>query len=245
MPIYRATARLNRVTAVPRDASVNVFHVFSSNPMDQDLADALGASFSGFYNTMAPFIGSQISRGTDAHIVEFAALSTGQPGVGDDTAAPAGWFHPFTLSGVNAGTNLPSEVAACLSWRAAGALNVNEEGPGGTRPRARKRGRTYVGPLTTASMTTIIGSNIPIFNQGFCEALVEAGIDLLNDLAFGDDTALLCVYSPTSGQYQLINHAHVDNAPDTIRSRGEVSNFREERDFDLGVIQEIPDQVFG
>lgn len=128
----------------------------------------------------------------------------------------------FTIT-PDAEANLPTEVATVLSFSGT---------PLSGTPMARRRGRNFIGPLSD-DVVTLDGARV-VATEVFCEDLGFAAIDLVNDSqADGVDWV---VYSPTTrgASPDSIDGAvdvrlgWVDNAFDTMRSRGTIATQRYE-----------------
>jgi hypothetical protein len=190
------------------DIVVNTFHL--GQPGDGPrLSPALDVGrFNDFYNEVQPsgysiasFLGYTLSRASNAHLMTFVDLDEPSPRV---PYADSLW----TLSAASSsGSLLPEEVAVALSWTGDPVSGV---------PMARRRGRTFLGPL----------NSFVVFNAGqgisrpwltFRQTIKEAAEDLIS--AFTGD---LVVYSKTSvpAAATPITGGWIDDAFDTIRSRG-------------------------
>ena len=102
--------------------------------------------------------------------------------------------------------DLPQEVALCLSFQ---GVRISGE------DQASRRGRVFIGPLTTAAAVTAGGRP----HATLISNLAVAG-DTLATSANADTTYRWVVYSPTTGGLTTVNNGWVDNAFDTQRRRG-------------------------
>jgi hypothetical protein len=128
--------------------------------------------------------------------------------------------HEFTIALTPAaGIALPNEVALCLSFRAEYESGVNPQ---------RRRGRIYLGPVSSDTVTTVAGQSRPL---GSVQTAVAAAADAMADgelINIGDpERVRWSIYSPTTDATQDIGLAFndviggwVDNAYDTQRRRG-------------------------
>jgi hypothetical protein len=121
---------------------------------------------------------------------------------------------PFNI--VPSGTeSLPTEVAACLSFQGLAASGVNQ---------ARRRGRVFLGPLNR-ECTVMVGGRT-LLEPGRQTVIADAADALLNSQALAG--VPWAVFSPTAratgaslfDATTIVNNGWVDNAFDTIRSRG-------------------------
>lgn len=109
-------------------------------------------------------------------------------------------------------TNLPGEVAVCLSYSAAAESGVSA---------ARRRGRIYLGPLcTTASTGTTAIAARPL--AGMLLDMSKAAAEL----ASGPVGTQWCVWSRVNNAFYPIVQGYLDNAFDTQRRRGVATTTR-------------------
>jgi len=210
---------------LPEDRSVNVWHV--RTPAEVGVGSAVVAQtlvfpFATFYQAIDAYMpADSISATTGAHSAKVYSLADGGPGAADDQTVllvddtfttPA-----LAATGVSARPH-PSEVAVCLSMAA--NPTVSPEFTGTTRPRSRRRGRVYLGPFINSGTTseTSNGGIRPI--AAFRTALLNAAETLYDSLLALTVSAEICVYSRTDGELRPITEFSVDDAFDTVRSRG-------------------------
>lgn len=200
--ILEAQVRLNRVTNIPADAVVNTFHFSVPGPpvTAEDLTN-ISVALANFYNT-APAGGSAIKSlmsniisGT-GHRLKIYDLTQPIP------RAPI-LDEAFTMS-APPGTPFPAEVALCLSYR----------GPlvSGT-VAARRRGRLYIGPLSTSTSASESGDARPTLTAK--QSLLGVGAALRDNL-----TVDWGVWSPTALTFVSATNLWVDDAFDVQRRRG-------------------------
>lgn len=209
MTVMRAQVVLERKTAVPADAVVNVWH-FDSDQLFGDDADDLAERLRTFYQAIAGRLANTLSGNGVVKVYNMADAEPRIPGV----------TLPFTF--VTGATALPGELAICLSFKA-----VDEAG---ANPR-RRRGRVFIGPL--AENTRAVDSSKPdvfVANQVRID-LTTAALALAVGPDPGD--ARLAIYSPTTDSAGTLDEATVDaktiwcdDAFDVIRSRGSKSSAR-------------------
>lgn len=163
------------------------------------------------YDPVGAFISTHVDRGA-THSMEFVNIATG----GSPLYSNA-WLGPTTPVGT---TNFPNEVAAVLSFH--GELTGVLEEVGTTRPRARRRGRVYIGPLRNPAC--VVSDPAPPLSDGFLHAL-RFGATSMYDAA---DAAgwRWCVWSRAGNTLYPVVGGWTDNAPDTQRRRGQVSSSR-------------------
>jgi len=215
MGINRVVARLPYFTGVPEDVVTNTFHYGTvATPTPTQIA-AMIDGVQSFYDTAAPtdtvgeWIAPWVSRVASACQVEVYDLSDTPPRV------PIG-SGTFTLPAVSGTGTLPAETAMCLSFRAA---YVSGE------PNARRRGRVYIGPLSSSALNPGSGTSFPVPTNSFITNLLNAASDSLNNIP-GAEGCVWGVYSPTDNINRKIIEAWVDNAVDTQRRRGNAPTSR-------------------
>lgn len=207
-------------SGLPADTYINDFAfrlIAGGTPTTGELDDAMDA-VDEFYNTVTAstrYIGGMISAAVDrgaTHELQAYSISAGgspiytRPWLGPDNPAVS--------------TNLPSEVAAVLSFH--GDLTGVLEESGATRPRARRRGRIYIGPLTTGAVDGT--ADDPLINPLWVTTMNQAA-NVMGDAALADGW-MWSVWSRAANELYEIVAGWVDNAPDTQRRRGATSTTR-------------------
>lgn len=151
------------------------------------------------------YIGSAVNRAATHRIEIFSILLGGSPVFEID------WLGPVAN---DAGTALPLECAGVLSFHA-DLTGVAEEA-GATRPKARRRGRIFVGPLQSSAVEG--GFTVPLMDPDFTAA-VRANAIVMSDNAEADDWQW-SVWSRADAQLRPVIGGWTDNAVDTQRRRG-------------------------
>lgn len=211
---YLIQTRMTAISGLPQDTVVNDFAVkFDADPGDLDLAEAMGAvgDFFRLGATVNDRVGSYISEWIDraaTHSIaayQIVAGSIGSPRMEID------WLGPVTSG---SSTSMPTELAGCLSFH--GDLTGLVEESGATRPKARRRGRLFIGPLNGLAID---------------EHLADARLASLFTLALrananvmGDHLETLsaswAVWSRANATLYPVVGGWTDNAPDIQRRRG-------------------------
>jgi hypothetical protein len=120
----------------------------------------------------------------------------------------------FTWTTSTAGTPLPLEVAVVLSLHA--DLTGIPEHSGTTRPRARRRGRLYIGPLNTSAIDVYTTSpKVPRVAAQFMSDLQVATKALSTALGAG----MWSVASRVEHDAAAIVGGFIDDRPDVQRRR--------------------------
>jgi hypothetical protein len=177
---------------------------------------------SGHNDTVGGYIAHSVSRSsgdmhTEIYDIPVSAGPLGSPVAGlSDTLVAGG---PGSL-------NLPEEVAVALSFRAEyGSLVENlptgGSGPTGKKhPRARRRNRTFIGPLNTFVLDGVAGSTNPQrVITAFRQVLVDAAAEFLAAGAAGLGFSW-STFSQVEWAMYDVSQIWVDDAFDTQRRRG-------------------------
>jgi hypothetical protein len=208
MPLVRVQVSFQGKSGLPRDQYVNTFFFQGS------LAPA-----GGFLPLITGVIGLYTSTpagGSQAVMARMSALTDDNNvvvKVYDQAAAP----HSPPLQtesvglpgfGGGSGSPLPTELAACLSYRAHFPTSVDPK---------RRRGRIYIGPLQQGSLQ-VSPTTEAILAPAFCDDLTRAA----GDMAAVCNTAGYdwSVFSRANGVAYSIDEVWVDNAVDIQRRRG-------------------------
>lgn len=159
------------------------------------------------------YIGGSIDRGATHRIElrEIVAGPLGPPLITQD------WLGPTSAV---ATSNLPTECAAVLSFHA-DLTGIFEE-VGVTRPRARRRGRVFIGPLTTGAV--VVADPQPVLHNDFRVAMQANAVAMFDALAtIGAEWS---VWSRVDQTLRQVVGGWTDNAPDTQRRRGQAASQR-------------------
>lgn len=204
-----------------KDDVVNTFHWSSPDNLTGAELTALGAALTSFYTAITSLLSPTVATAANAHTHKLYTVDVGLPGAEDDDLVGPVAQIPFTL-GAGGASPIPSEVAICLSLAAVNIALVDEEGPG-TRPKSRYRGRVFLGPLATSTMNTEATSNICRVDSGARTQIVNAA-EAMMDAALANAGVTLSVYSRADNLFRPVEQFKVDNAFDTVRSRGQRAN---------------------
>lgn len=207
--------RLPHVSALPQDVYVNTF-VFTGIDDTGDMATAIYGRLVNFYNAtqssgqkLLNYLSTVVqSTGARLQIYDLDQPEPRVPIFDESMSLP-------DIAPSGSASNLPSEVAVCLSYR--GDL------VSGTNP-ARRRGRIYLGPLNSNCLDGASASDtIPRPSSTFRTTLAQAGTALAAANTLG---ASWRVWSRAGGSFTEITAGWVDNSFDTQRRRGERSTTR-------------------
>lgn len=213
------------VSGEAEDRFCNSWHFFVppeiDDPLDFDEAqpilggsrgDAISNAFHDFYAHLVN--GNIMGEAVNAigELYRIYRLADASPRV-----ARWAFTNPTTAFPSPGGTPLPSEVALCLSFEAIAMPGTN---------RARRRGRVYLGPLTTGVFAAGSGAAIQRVDTAILAEITAAYTELrqaMEDLGYP-----LGIYSPTDNLFLEPARWWVDNAFDTQRRRGESPTLRSE-----------------
>ena len=169
---------------------------------------------------MASFLSPALSRAANAHLMSMYYLSVdGGGGLG----APVREM-PFALAAAGAGAgSYPSEVATCLSVTAT-ATGIPEHAPGGARPKSRHRGRIFIGPVSNLTSATVGATSEIVVSDPYRQVLAAAATKLIEEA--GQNNITWVIWSRTDNALRPITGGFVDDAYDTVRSRGQKPSTR-------------------
>lgn len=196
MALLLAQVSLPYESGLPEDQAVNTW-TFNGGT-DEASTTAIGVGLVAFYQAITDYISEVVVRNQCSIKLYNTADPEPRTPIAEDL---------FDLTGVGANP-LPEEVALCLSFR--GAL-VSGEAP------ARRRGRVYLGPLTTTSMAEDTDGHVrPV--GGWTGALNDGVVGLRSALTSASVQHV--VWSRAGASFTPAVHYWYDNAPDTQRRRG-------------------------
>lgn len=211
----RAQVTLHADSGLPRDDAVNTWHFLSASVDPTADSSLAGAALETFYDSVANNLSSGLNGEVD---VKFYDLADPNPRTPID-------LHDFTIT-PDTSPRLPNECAIALSYR---GILVS-----GTNPR-RRRGRIFLGPLTGDTVTAGAGGDALVTGAAMLD--ITAAATAL--MAAGDPANFQwAVFSPTlagpepwsvgelSGATLAVVAGFVDDAFDTIRSRGQLATTR-------------------
>lgn len=204
MAIILVQTTLAMDSNIPADAVVNTFHYEDTSGSPGSNTAAVQTAVQQFYTDITTYLSAALSSVTSAHQTQYYNL---------DDPIPRQPFDEFNFTNGGGSGSEPPELACCLSYRGLYASGV---------ANARRRGRFYVGPLSTACIAP------PVLALAFIQALADAGEDLFESINAITDVEAV-VWSPTEGAATRITEVWVDNAVDIQRRRGIAASAREVR----------------
>ena len=221
---------LTNVSGLPEDACTTDWAFNAADASDaevDDIFDALVAFWNGGSDPqLADFVSTAITRVAQQNHLDAYDLT------GHLDGSPHGSpirSRTWTMGAVATGhTNWPSEVAVALSLAADGfggvpETEVNPSPPPATiRPRARYRGRLYLGPWTGNTGESTTGDPRPT-SSSFLTAL-DAAVTAL--ITARPDWSVWSRADAVLREIYPLGEVTVDNAYDTIRKRGVAATSR-------------------
>lgn len=208
------------------DYPTNVFHFRTEGTAALTVErDAIHSALGTFYTAIRTYLAST----WEGSLIEKFYVRDSSFDAPDSATYTAGpWGPPVatltqTITGGVPTTQgaLPCEVAAALSFHgdytsvAEYGPDVDSDGWPDSRPRARYRGRLYIGPLGSGVLTTDGTTFKPTLTSTFRNALVAAGTALM-----GATTVKWSTHSRTDRRFDTVVGGWVDDAFDTQRRRG-------------------------
>jgi hypothetical protein len=196
MGIRRAMVLLENVNGLSEDRFVNTFH-FASGDDPDSIVQALRAFYNAGNNGgLSQFISTNVTRTTGKSRIKIYDLD-------DPKIRPTIRDEPLDILATSSTTNLPNELAACVSFY-------------GGRNLKRQRGRVYVGPLTVSALEQVSApAPDELVAGGFASFLVSAATALMDDPA-----TTWGVYSRMDNVLRPVSGGWVDRAFDIQRRRG-------------------------
>jgi hypothetical protein len=175
---------------------------------------------------LAACISSEIERTGTPHQVKVYDI-TGKLAGNQDLGSPIDVMS-FALGakdGNAAAVNLPSEVAFCVTLegegRAEAPVETDDGADAGTapdRPRQRRTGRVYIGPLHALACTTVAGQVRP--SSVIRDTARLSIMSMANHVFDSSAGGKLSVWSRADAALYEVDALSADDAFDTIRSRG-------------------------
>lgn len=214
----RMTCTMHKVSQIPEDAVVTTWYFGSYTLAAADLFTKAHGLVSAFWNTAVPAVGQNIAHFLSPTISRQPAALTydGYNAHAWESLVLGPPFATVTdaLDPISAGTEPGVDEVACVLSYHSSLAGLGEGSEAGPRPRARHRGRLYIGPLDHARCVSSNTTNT-VFLPNFTQCISEAALRLMQN-AGGD----WCQFSRTERSARQVTGGFVDNAPDIQRRRG-------------------------
>lgn len=213
-------AVMSAASGLPEDQVINDFAFQATGAPTSGDVDSMFAAVDGFYRdnsslgtALGSYISNQINRAA-THELQAYHIVAGPLGSPFRTDP---WLGPVTARST---PGLPTEVAGVLSFHA--DLTGELEVVGATHPKARRRGRVFIGPLVNEAVTN---DTPPYYlSSAFLLHAREAGTRMLDEST--TDDVPWCVWSRADATLRPVVGGWTDNAPDTQRRRGTAAGAR-------------------
>lgn len=211
---FRAQVTVPRDTLISADNAVMTWH-FRTNEVGSrvDEAEDIVSTLKTFYNVVDVYFSSYNGTQWDYTVYDL-----------EDAPQRVPVYQEF-FSHTMGTAGYPAEVAMCLTMQALPASGLNQR---------RRRGRVYLGPLSTTTGAASDGEMRP--DPAVRTIIANAAADMLPSVvgAGSGSTLELCVFSRATFDVssQLIDafvpveQVYVDNAFDTQRRRGVAATAR-------------------
>lgn len=171
----------------------------------------------GMTNTISAYLAASVSRAANACTAKVYDISTHLNG--GPKGSPV-YVRNFTLASAALSTSgLPAGACSTLSFK--GAYGTDVEFGTGARPRARDRGRLYIGPLCTSAVDTETTSNrVKLTTAYMANLALSAEHNILNGTN-GTAGHLFNwnVWSRKNAALKVVTDGWIDDRPDYQRRR--------------------------
>lgn len=197
MGILRTIVTIPTDTAIPSDTISNTWHWMTGSPWVAGDLTTINGWLTTFYQVLDAYLTPTLQNTADIRHYDLGDAEPRVP-IGSSTIA-------LTIPGTS---NIPEEVALCLSFQGAKTSGVNQ---------ARRRGRLYLGPFSNGILGASSAGNRPLASA---VTAIVAGAQSLLTASVGSTTPKWAVYSPSNASAVEVRNGWVDNAFDTQRRRG-------------------------
>ena len=208
-----------------RNSVVNTWVTREEDLSPEEAALLAQARLPQFYNrvnetglTVARFLSGEVLAGFEqSRIRTFEILDlTGTP----PSMVPVSEALWTTASHPAGFGPVPAQAAVTVSFH--GPYAGRPENAGATRPKQRRRGRFYFGPLNNGALDVDPLTGAAEISQTFRETLAQAATYMID--TFPD---FWCGWSRKDAEVWPVIGGHIDNAVDVLRSRRWIANERE------------------
>lgn len=228
---------LPRTSGLVEDQVVNTFTIGQASSLLQSEADAVATAFATFFNNvptgglaaLRDLLSPEIVRNVNVPVkfYDITGKLNGVANVGSPIRTAGFGIGP--QAGASAG--LPGEVACVLTLNGQGRADAPVEAPDGAdaddlpdRPKQRRTGRIYFGPLAVNTLSVVDGLVRP--GSNIRDTLRLAAADLETNIEAALPGSQWSVWSRKDAALYPIESVSTDNAFDTMRSRGPAATAR-------------------
>jgi len=218
-----AVVSMPDVNGLPDDTVVNTFAFAPSSTAAGPLGDIVG-SLTGFYNQItgagfrvSAFLSPDLDRGVDKCLIDFYDLTGHLDGSAHGSPIESATWTLGAVDGAEVAQ--PRQLAVAMSFHGdfgslAEVVPGGPAGPAGdAHPKARRRGRVYLGPLAGVGISRAAGVRHAIASPNFVSAIHDAQVRLMGG------TQPWVVWSRKEVNVFPVTGGWVDNRIDTIRRR--------------------------
>lgn len=199
MPLIRTIVTLPYFTGIPDDAATNtLYHLTPEGTTVAASTLAVQARLQSFYQAIDDIISK----------VVVSPIRTKMYNMADPEPRLPVASNVIAITTTPAATNLPEEVALCLSFQATPISGASQ---------ASRRGRIFIGPLSSQCITNPTGQAFPTTTPGARTLITNAARAMADTTV---NVATWVVYSPTTGQAHPVSNGWLDVQFDTQRRRG-------------------------
>src|SRR6476646_7509281 len=226
MGVVQAVVTMAKKSGIPADAVENTFNfaVAADNPTTTELNN-IQSALTNFYNTSHTFggtsgtlmsiFGNSINNGAATGTIKYYVVTGHLDGSPHGSPTRTDPFTPATTSLNEA----PNQLAVCLSFQSAYGSDV-EFAPG-SRPRARDRGRIYLGPVSLDILDQDSTTKEPFVLLAARNKVAGAAVALRDDA-----NTTWVVWSRANVVTHEVVSGWVDNAFDIVRRRRNKATIR-------------------
>jgi hypothetical protein len=229
---------LNPVTLFPEDVIVNTFafEIDAADDITDVDIDGLDAAIHEFYTaniggtgrSVESYFGAQLANSRDNRWYDISGHLSGTP-----HGSPIRSIHHGRVVGPSNAGSLPAECAAVITLRGDGWQDAAVEAADGAdadtlrdRPRKRRSGRVYIGPLNISAVGQAAGSEDVRLTEAFRGDLLVAAARLQASAADLAVPHYWSVWSRKDAALYPVVQVEADNAVDIVRGRGRKATIR-------------------
>lgn len=222
--LWIVQATLPMKSSIPEDASQNSWHFRTDGALSiAATASELCDEVDTFYSAIGSLLGQQCSgavahkvfeRDPDFDTTDAATYAAGPWGPPVFEVTYSGVFTPGT------GVALPAEVCVAMSFKGVNYSSFAEFSDF-TRPRARHRGRVFLGPLDPDGLAQDATTKEMTVSSAARTTIATAATALI-----ADTDSKWSVHSHVERAFSTVDSGWIDNEPDTIRRRSRRTTVR-------------------
>jgi len=194
MTVCLIQVNLAHDSGLPEDVTVNTWHIDTTDTDPEVGATEFLADLEAFYLAIDSFLGVTLTGAAEVNCYNL------------DDPSPRVPFLTDTWSLTVDTSTLPQEVACCLSFQALPISGI---------PQARRRNRVYLGPISANAAANSTGRPSATFL-----GVLDTAATALLAASTADTEYAWVTWSATASMAAAVNNGWIDDAFDTVRSRG-------------------------